>query len=79
MTHELKTWPEYFEKILNNEKNFEVRANDRNFKQGDILRLNEYDPEQGDYTGRCILRKVCFVLYGGKFDIKSGYCVMSIS
>ena len=79
MTHELKTWPEYFEKILNNEKNFEVRANDRNFKQGDILRLNEYDPEQGDYTGRSILRKVCFVLYGGKFGIKSGYCVMSIS
>lgn len=79
MTHDLKTWPEYFEKVLNGEKKFEVRANDRDFKEGDELRLKEWNPISKVYSGRELFKKVGFVLKGGKFGIKSGYCVMSIN
>lgn len=78
MTHELKTWPEFFEAIQSGKKKFEVRKNDRDFKTGDTLLLKEYDPfhcsvkqsfdeeppqvEPGTYTGREIRASVIYVL-----------------
>ena len=62
MTHELKTWPEYFESILTGEKTFEIRKNDRDFKRGDILILREWSPETEQYTGRYIHRVVTYIL-----------------
>lgn len=53
-----KTWPEYFEKILNGDKNAELRLADFDLKQGDILILEEYNPETKQYTGRVIKKKV---------------------
>lgn len=43
--HELKTWPYYFEEVWNGTKTFEVRKNDRDFRVGDTLILQEYDHE----------------------------------
>ena len=40
-THELKTWPEYFEAVKDGTKNFELRKDDRGFKAGDHLVLAE--------------------------------------
>jgi Domain of unknown function (DUF3850) len=60
MIHRLKTWPEYYEKILTGEKTFEYRVNDRNFAVGDTLELEEYDPHNG-YTGRAITRHVSYI------------------
>ncbi|HEX2900014.1 MAG TPA: ASCH/PUA domain-containing protein [Bacteroidia bacterium] len=82
-THELKTWPSYFEAIINGTKTFEVRRNDRDFAPGDTLLLKEFDPgreAQGFFgtTGREITCGVGAVLHGGQFGIESGYCVMSI-
>ena len=51
MIHELKTLPIYFEEVIEGRKSFEVRKNDRNFKVGDMLALNEYDAEKKEYTG----------------------------
>lgn len=53
-----KTWPEYFNKILNGEKNAELRLADFNLNKGDILILEEYDPKTKQYTGRTIRKKV---------------------
>ena len=50
MIHQLKILPKFFEKVISGEKTFEVRENDRNFKVGDYLALNEF--ANGDYTGR---------------------------
>ncbi|MFW9878361.1 MAG: DUF3850 domain-containing protein, partial [Candidatus Thorarchaeota archaeon] len=37
MKIEKKTWPEYFKKIVNKEKNFELRLADFKCKKGDTL------------------------------------------
>lgn len=78
MTHELKTWPGYFEEIFMGHKTFEIRKNDRDFKKGDILILKEYIPSTKEYTGRQMARNVLYLLDGGVFGIEEGYVVMSI-
>lgn len=78
-THDLKIWPEYFEKVYMGKKNFEIRENDRDFKEGDILRLREWDIRTSEYTGRTCVRYVKYIMYGGLFGIKDGYCVMGLS
>lgn len=47
MIHELKIKPQYYEDIKIGIKTFEIRKNDREFKLGDILILNEYDSGAG--------------------------------
>jgi len=44
ITHNLKTWPSYFNEVLSGEKTFEIRRNDRQFQVGDLLILEEYIP-----------------------------------
>ncbi|MEM0465586.1 MAG: DUF3850 domain-containing protein [Candidatus Pacearchaeota archaeon] len=52
-----KIWPEYFQQILNGKRNFELRLADFEIQEGDILVLEEYDPEINTYTGRKIKKK----------------------
>jgi len=56
-----KIWPEYFEEIESGKKKFELRLADFNIKEGDILVLEEWNPETKNYTGRRIEKKVDFV------------------
>jgi Domain of unknown function (DUF3850) len=63
-THELKSWPEFFEPVASGVKSFELRKNDRNFQVGDELRLREYDPVKKHYTGRDIFATVIYVMHG---------------
>ena len=74
--HELKTWSEYFQAVLNGSKTFEVRKNDRSFKVGDLLLLREWD--NIEYTGDTALFKITYILQGGNFGIEAGYCVLGI-
>jgi ASC-1-like (ASCH) protein len=39
--HRLKCWEEYFSDVQAGKKNFEIRQNDRDFKVGDCLVLEE--------------------------------------
>lgn len=51
MTHELKTWPCYYERIADGSKTFEVRDNsDRGFQCGDDIILKEYSTEMRPVT-----------------------------
>lgn len=44
MTHELKIWPQYYCRVADGSKTFEVRNNDRGFQPGDTVVLREWDP-----------------------------------
>jgi len=62
--HRLKTWPDYFQPLLDSVKYFEIRQNDRNFQVGDRLILHEYDPnaDRGSrYTGRSLERTISYM------------------
>ncbi len=45
MRHELKIWPQYYARVADGSKTFEVRKNDRNFQMGDTVELRYFDPE----------------------------------
>ena len=51
--HELKSWEEFFQDVVDDIKTFEIRKNDRKFKVGDLLVLREFVPcAQCGATGR---------------------------
>lgn len=71
--HELKILPEYFEAVVSGDKRFEIRKNDRNYKKGDILRLNEY--QEGQYTGDVHVAEITYITDYAQQD---GYVVLGI-
>lgn len=73
--HDLKVWPEYFGPLERGEKTAELRYNDRGFAVGDVLRLREYDPQSGEYTGREIRRTVTHIVTQW---LGEGYVMMSL-
>ncbi len=83
MIHQLKQASIYFEDVISGKKPFEVRKNDRNFKVGDYLALNELTPhecnDKGEHleTGRSALFRVTYVLDDPEY-CKEGYVVLVI-
>ena len=56
-----KIWPEYFDAVSSGKKKFELRLNDFEAKEGDVLILEEWNPKTKEYTGRKIEKKITFV------------------
>ena len=61
-----KTWPEYFEAVFSGKKKYDLRLNDFEIDEGDILVLEEWNPETKEYTGRTTEKRVTYV---GRFRI----------
>ena len=87
VTHELKCHPEPFQAVKQNEKRFEFRKDDRDYRVGDNLHLREWMPgsgwdndggNEGDYTGDECHRRVDYIIREG-FGIPKGYCIMSLA
>lgn len=76
--HKLKTWPAQFHEVWWDRKPFELRKNDRDFQVGDILCLQEYDPETCTYSGKEVLRSVTYVLNAPFEGLQDGYCILGI-
>ena len=78
MEHHLKTWPPFFSGVRDGSKPFEVRKNDRGYKVGHVLVLEEYDPSTEKYTGEVERRVVTYMLDDTFFGICEGYCVLGL-
>lgn len=76
-THVLKIWPEFFDAIADGRKTFEVRFDDRGYREGDLLRLREWEPAGEVYTGREITVRVTYILRG--WDLPKRATVLSIA
>lgn len=84
MKIEKKVWPEYFQKIIDGVKTYELRLADFECKSGDVLVLKEWNPETKQYTGRVIEKVVTYVgktkgqIFWSKEDVeKYGYQIIS--
>lgn len=83
-THELKTDPEVFEDIVEGIKKCEIRLNDRNYREGDLLSLRETQYSYAEmqagasliYTGRVYTALVTHVQSG--YGLKEGHVALSI-
>lgn len=77
--HDLKTWPVGFEALIQGQKPFELRRNDRDFRVGDILKLREFFVETDKYSGRFIRARVLYVTEPGTFPgLQEGFVIMGI-
>lgn len=74
-THSIRLAAMHFEDVASGKKTFELRKNDRGYKEGDILELMEFT--DGRNTGRSIKALVTYMLeeYTG---LEDGYCIMGI-
>ena len=75
-THKLKVWSEYMDDLINGNKSFEVRFNDRNFHVGDVLILEEFDKEKEQYLSRSHKVKVTYLLDNKVFDAIKKNCIL---
>lgn len=75
VVHRLKIKPEYFIDATDGKKTFELRKNDRDFKVGDTLILQEYNE---DYTGRATKVKVTYMLKGSNYGLDKDYVILGI-
>lgn len=79
--HLLKIWPEHYQAVThldpNQRKTVEIRKDDRKFAVGDLLELQEWDPETERYTGEQTFRRVTHILRGEPW-VPSGYVALSI-
>lgn len=85
----LKTDPELFQQSWEGKRDWEIRVNDRDFKEGDILELvetrhtgeemakNRIDPV---LTGRKMIRKIINVCdIGGSYGLENGWVILSVT
>ena len=73
--HELKIEPKYLEAVKGGRKKFEIRNNDRNYQEGDILILRDYDPITQLFSGEIIKVEVTYMTDYAQQD---GYVVLGI-
>lgn len=79
MTHTLKTIQPYYSKVESGEKTFEIRRNDRPFKVGDTLILQEYIALTKTYTGEEVKKKITYIFNGSSdFGMYTDFVILAI-
>lgn len=78
ITHHLKSWPEHYEAVDRGEKTHEVRVFDRDFRVGDSLMLQKWDPHVERYMGPCRLVDITHITKPGTFSLPRNTGVLSI-
>ena len=79
MTHNLKTWPVYFQLQKSGIKTFELRKFDRDYKVGDKFISMEFDPLTNKFTGNEIEFMIVYILKDANiFGLQDGYCIIQL-
>lgn len=76
--HVLKCDPGPFRAVWAGLKPFEVRAFDRDFRVGDVLKLLEHDRETGHYSGAKIRARVTHIVKPGEYGLPPNLGVLGI-
>lgn len=76
--HRVKCYSRWFAEVTTGMKQFEIRRNDRDYKPGELLELNE--TVDAEYTNRAALYEITSVMLDSDFPdgIKSGFAVLGI-
>ena len=73
-THKLKITQPFFDDVKNGIKKFELRRNDRNFKVGDEVYLQEYDMVHHLFSGEEVYVKIIYVLEN-RIGLEDDFCI----
>lgn len=77
--HYLKCWGEFFCDMMNEEKSFDYRRDDRDFQVGDCVVLKAYDPVEEEYEGTAVrlAYRIKYILRDmKKIGLPKSYCVL---
>lgn len=83
--HVCKSWPVFFQAIRNGYKTHDLRKKDRNFKVGDTIILQEYDPFHGKYTGQECVAEITYITSNetpcafSSAVLDKDYCILSLA
>lgn len=73
--HDVKLGTTFFDDVKTGRKTFELRKNDRGYKEGDTIVLHEY--KDGTMTGRTIAKKIVYMLEDFT-GLEDGYCILGL-
>lgn len=73
--HDVKLGTTFFDDVKTGRKTFELRKNDRGYKEGDTIVLHEY--KDGTTTGRTIEKKIVYMLEDST-GLEDGYCILGL-
>lgn len=85
MEYNVKSWPAFFKAIVSGDKLHDMRdMRDRDYKVGDVLNLQEYDPFGGGYSGQECKVKITYVTSNetpcamSSAALDGSFCILSI-
>ena len=83
--HNVKSWVPFFQLLKSGAKKHDMRdMKDRNYKVGDILILEEYNPFIGEYTGDAMKMKITYITSRdtpcafSSSALDRDYCILSL-
>lgn len=71
--HQIKLEAEFFDDALSGRKSFELRKNDRNYEEGDMLEMEEV--KDGAKTGRKCSKRIVYMMENFE-GLENGYCIL---
>ena len=83
--HTLKCWPRLFDAVSTGAKTHDLRrADDREFRVGDIMLMREFDPSTKTFTGRNLKVVITYITSADQpcalsnLALHTDYCILSI-
>ena len=85
--HEIKSWPEFFRAIEDQDKTADLRRSDRDFQVGDYVLFREFDPheakhhdpDRGDTGASCLVKITHITEPADNVGVPGGFVMLSIA